>query len=136
MGGGMMGGQGYQRSGWGWGQGASRSSRPSNRLVRSSRNNTKKSVSVTCMAPVVTAREDALVSALQARKSALVAAWALTDDKARRDALKDAWEAFRDANNAAWRTYRSAAKACGADPEAEGPGAMGGMMDDMMDDDE
>lgn len=73
-----------------------------------------------------------IVSAYSTRKSALDAAWAMTDAKARNAALKAAWNAFKTAkksaqkqwkadSKAAWKTFRTAAKACKM-PEADAGG--------------
>ena len=94
----------------------------------------KKTVDLTCMVNGVDARETALQSAyttfssaqsaaLLARASALHTAWGNTDAKARRTALRAAWQTYRTAHRAAvsahrtahtsaWSAFRTAAKAC------------------------
>lgn len=78
----------------------------------------------TAMIAAVDAHALAVKAAISARKNAIKAAWALTDRKARRDALRDAWKvfkdaakaarkAYRDARMAAWQTYETDRKACG-----------------------
>lgn len=65
----------------------------------------------------------AITSALTVRKDALVAAWGISDKKARRQAIKAAWDAFRKSNQdaratlksertAAWKQFGVDAKAC------------------------
>lgn len=67
----------------------------------------------------------ALVNALQARMSALQAAWKQGDAKTRRVALKAAWQdynnaartaskAYNSARNAAWKQYSTDNKTCKA----------------------
>lgn len=87
-----------------------------------------------CISTAVGKRDDAISAAftvfsgkisslLSARKSALMAAWLLTDKKARRTAIKKAWNDFntgaksarRELNKArlaAWKTYKTDGKAC------------------------
>ena len=73
-------------------------------------------------------------AALQTRKDAIKAAWALTDKNARNNAIKAAWTAFQGTwkktsqgmkatKKTAWQTFRADAKACGqtgADSSGEG----------------
>jgi len=87
-----------------------------------------------CVSTAVGRRDDAISAAftvfsgkisglLSARKSALMAAWLLADKKARRAAIKKAWNDFstgaksarRELNKtrlAAWKTYKTDGKAC------------------------
>ena len=82
---------------------------------------TKQTVDPTCVRPLVTAREDAIIAAegalhtalsaaLQTRKAALDAAWMLSDAAARKQAVKDAWKAFNTAKKSAHQAYRKAVK--------------------------
>ena len=75
-------------------------------------------------------------SALTTRKTALTAAWLITDPKQREAAIKAAHEAFKgtwkkarntmnDARKAAWKTFQTDAKACKAPPSASDAGAQG-----------
>jgi hypothetical protein len=95
----------------------------------------KKAIDGACVASAVGVREDALITAhaahstavttaLTARKTALMAAWNLTDVKARRTAREAAWATFRTARKAsnatlktsvttAYTAFNTAAKACG-----------------------
>lgn len=88
-----------------------------------------------CMKPAVLKREDALVlsadayavslkASLAARRTALLAAWDLTDATARQTAISAAWTAFQTsrltaqnthkiARNAAWAQFSVDRKACG-----------------------
>lgn len=65
----------------------------------------------------------AITSALIVRKDALIAAWGINDRKARRQAIKTAWDAFRRSNHdaratlksertAAWKQFGVDAKGC------------------------
>ena len=80
------------------------------------------------------AKNNAFKAGLQARMTALDAAWSLTDSKARNAAIKAAWtawaqasssaaKAMRTAKNAAWTQFRADGKACGAPASAYGVGA-------------
>jgi len=88
-----------------------------------------------CMKPAVLKREDALAvsadvyatalkTSLAARRTALLAAWDLTDATARQTAISAAWSAFQNsratalnthkvARNAAWAQFGVDRKACG-----------------------
>ncbi len=84
-----------------------------------------------CMATAVTTRDTAIsaalqlvVTAIQARGTALAAAWTKTDVQERRAAVKAAnetfkgtWKTFEKSRKAAWETFRKAAKACKATGE-------------------
>lgn len=98
-----------------------------------------------CMSTAVSKRDDALVAAvdvsatavknaLNTRKAALKAAWALTDGRS--DALKAAWTTYRaavkaakktlrDGRLAAWKTFRTDAKACGTGATSADAGGEG-----------
>ncbi|MEK7493863.1 MAG: hypothetical protein AAB630_01765 [Patescibacteria group bacterium] len=93
------------------------------------------SLDVACIKSAVEKRDTAIIAAfdtlhdsaktaLTARKTALLAAWDITDRTARRAALKAAWKTygdaiksaratFRDARLAAWKQFRTDSKACG-----------------------
>lgn len=101
----------------------------------------KKNVDVACVASAVGVREDAIMSAwdkfddavtavLTARKSALVSAWALTDVKERRKAIKDAWatakksrreaaKTYASERKSAWVAFKNTVKACGGATASE-----------------
>ena len=96
----------------------------------------------TCMATAATTRDTAIaaelqkvVTAIQKRGTDLAAAWAKTDAKERRTAIKAAneafkgtWKTFNASRKAAWEAYRKAAKACKATGEDVGsPEATSGM---------
>lgn len=81
-----------------------------------------KKVNAVCMGPAVTAREDALIAGLQARKTALVAAWSVSEMDPRKSAIKAAMEAWKAAKKAAWEAYRTAVKGCGESPAEEAMG--------------
>ena len=125
----------------------SNSPRPSSSpSIHRENKDTKKVIDVACMstaigkrdAAIIAARDaqhNAIVAAITARTLALKAAWALTDVKARRIALKNAWQdyntAARGANKAyntarkmAWKAFQLDAKACGgSNEESMGSGA-------------
>ncbi|MBI1975342.1 MAG: hypothetical protein HYS57_03210 [Parcubacteria group bacterium] len=87
-----------------------------------------------CMQKAVTGRDNRIISAvdayhqavigaLETRLSELVAAWGISNAKARKAALKAAWDKFRstrksaakvlkEQRTAAWNQYRADAKAC------------------------
>lgn len=84
----------------------------------------------TALSAAVDAFASAIKSALDARKGALKAAWALTDKKARRAAIRAAWKAWttssqgarRDLNNArkaAWTQFYADRKSCGRGAAAD-----------------
>src|SRR3989338_5101108 len=103
--------------------------------------NSSRIVNTACVSTAVGLREDALLGAwskfddavtavLIARKSALISAWTLTDAKARKKAVKDAWitarkdrraaaKTYREERRAAWKTFKTAAKACGGTAASE-----------------
>jgi hypothetical protein len=95
---------------------------------------TGKTIDTACIQRAVDAREGSLLTAVTtfttsiqaaytARKNTLHDAWALTDSKQRKEAIKTAWKTFKDAkkaarkkfkddSRAAWKTFRTAAKSC------------------------
>lgn len=95
-----------------------------------------KDVDLACVQTAVEKRENAIISAfdtqssvvktaLSARKDALKAAWAITDQKERHVAIKKAWSDFtvtakkaktqlRKDRDSAWETFRQDIKACKA----------------------
>lgn len=103
----------------------------------------KRTVDVACIGAAVDMREGAIISALdtyhgatktalEARRAALKAAWAIAESKERRAAIKAAWSTFRgtwsrtskalrEAKRAAWKTYRDARKACGPNAASDDP---------------
>jgi hypothetical protein len=94
-----------------------------------------KNVDATCVSAAVSEREDAIMSAWTAfnmditttlitRKSSLVNAWALTDAKERRSAVKDAWATakkdrkeiaaeYKKVKKDIWAEFKVEAKKCG-----------------------
>lgn len=96
----------------------------------------KKEIDLACVGTAVEKRENAIITAfdtensaikvaLIARKDALKAAWAITDQKARQTTIKKAWSDFavvakkaktqlRKDREAAWKTFREDIKACKA----------------------
>lgn len=102
----------------------------------------QRNVDAVCMQTAVVTRDTAViaavnaqsaswVNALEVRRDALKAAWAMTDATARKTAVRDAWknyrnsrkeirEKFRSDRNAAWTQFKTDAKACrGSDEGAE-----------------
>jgi len=95
---------------------------------------TKKTVDIVCVQKAIEKREsavqtafdvasDSIKSALQARKSALLAAWAITDNVQRKAAVKAAWakfkqdrkaaqKTFKQTRDAAWKQFKTDRKAC------------------------
>jgi hypothetical protein len=93
---------------------------------------------VTCVQNAIDKRETAIIAALDTyhtaiitalntRKTSLKAAWALTDRKARREAVATAWKQFRTDSNklirtlsaakkSAWKQFATDRKACGRVP--------------------
>lgn len=87
-----------------------------------------------CMQTAVEKRETAIIAALvtytnawktslETRKTELNAAWGITNNKDRRNAINAAWKkfrearkeqrrAFRDARKSAWKQFKTDAKAC------------------------
>jgi uncharacterized protein YqgV (UPF0045/DUF77 family) len=90
--------------------------------VNSNANNKNKTVDLTKMQAAVDTRDTSILlawdkystdvkSALEARKTALRAAWALTDRTTRRTAIKGAWTTYRNAVKSARETWRKNKKA-------------------------
>lgn len=99
------------------------------------RTTTARTLDITCIQAAVDKREAAIIAAvdtyhstvktaLETRRAALKAAWAIADRTQRRAAIKAAWDAFRGtwrtASNAlhktrrdAWKQYRTDRRACG-----------------------
>lgn len=97
-------------------------------------------VNLACMQAAVDKRDGAVISAfdifhtsvvtaLQARQSALKTAWGNTDRKARRQAISAAWRNYRKATRDARQAFRTAKhntwKIFGTDRRACGTGALG-----------
>ena len=107
----------------------------------------KKTLNVACIQSAIETRDNAIISAvsahtsaqtaaLVARKTALKSAWAMTDQKSRRSALRDAWKAFsgtsqtarkafRAAQHTAWQQFNASRKACGTRGASDDPGNEG-----------
>lgn len=106
----------------------------------------RKTFNVACVQNAIEKRDSALISAvdasastvkaaLQTRKDALKTAWAKTDAKERRIAIRDAWKAYatsskkaredlRRARQSAWQQFNTDHRACGAGAAGEdGTGA-------------
>jgi hypothetical protein len=103
-----------------------------------------KNVDAACVSTAVGVRETALLAAwskfddavtavLTARKTALISAWALTDVKARKEAVKAAWatarkdrkaavKTYKQERKEAWATFKKAAKECGGNAGGEASG--------------
>jgi hypothetical protein len=101
----------------------------------------KPAIDVSCIQTALEKRETALIAVidkyasdvkllLTARLQALKSAWALTDKKARRAAIKKAWKDYnsglvkarkglRDGKNIAWKNYNADKKFCGKGVPAE-----------------
>ncbi len=98
-----------------------------------------------CMATAVDKRDSAIEvvvdtyastvkMALETRKTALKAAWGMSDVKARRQAINEAWNAykksvksarrvFKTSRNAAWSQFRTDAKVCHGSSSEDNGGA-------------
>lgn len=107
-------------------------------------NSASKQMDLSCMKTAVEKRETAMQSAfdkfsssiksaLQSRKSALSAAWSITDKKERNTAIKTAWanfktskkstvETFRTERLAAWKQFVKNRKECKSGSTGENPG--------------
>ncbi len=101
-------------------------------------------VDVACVQAAIDKRDGAIISAvnsfsgaavaaIQARTAALKSAWAISDAKARRKALSEAWKTYKEtirkarmdmkkAIRSAWSQFRVDRKACGAFSEEPGGG--------------
>lgn len=104
-----------------------------------------KQVDIACVKSAVTKREDAVLtawqklsdsinSALQARKTKLIAAWDITDKKERNKAVQAAWTGFKESKKnavnsfrqeklAAWQQFKSDVKSCGTLSTGENQGS-------------
>lgn len=87
--------------------------------TNSNANNANKTVDLAKMQVAVDTRDTAVLlawdkyatdvkSALEARKTALKAAWALTDKTTRKTAIKGAWTSYRNAIKLARETFKKA----------------------------
>lgn len=103
----------------------------------------KKAFDSACMQRAVENRDNGIINvwstyftarktALETRRDALKAAWGLTDELKRKEAVKKAWETFRaNAQRAekdfqtlrskVWQTFNTERKACGQAPVTEEP---------------
>lgn len=108
-------------------------------------------VDLTCMKNAVTKREDAIIAAktkaftsmdtaFKARRDALKTAWDKTDAQERRQAINAAWDAFRMAHKdartqlrtddkAAWATFKLESKACKVDSSSSNSDKAGEKID-------
>jgi hypothetical protein len=99
-----------------------------------------------CLQNAIAAREDGIITAyntrstaisvaMQTRKTALVEAWGMSDQKLRNKARKAAWDNYNKARRAArttynatnksiWKTFHAAAKACGVKSTGTEPESM------------
>ncbi|HLC49451.1 MAG TPA: hypothetical protein VJI96_03655 [Candidatus Andersenbacteria bacterium] len=110
-----------------------------------------KKADLTCMRTAVGAREDAIVaakeksfasldSAFKARRDALKSAWDKPVAHDRRSAINAAWKAFRESHKvaraqlrtddkAAWSTFKTNSKACHVDTSSVGSDKAGEKID-------
>ncbi|MEK7499435.1 MAG: hypothetical protein AAB649_02410 [Patescibacteria group bacterium] len=110
-----------------------------------------KKADLTCMRNAVGAREDSIISAkekafasmdatFKARRDALKSAWEKTDAKERRSAINAAWKAFKESHKtarkqlqaddrSAWSAFKTASKACNVDSSSEGSDRAGEKLD-------
>lgn len=110
-----------------------------------------KKADLTCMKTVVGKRENAIVvaketsfatldAAFKARRDALKTAWDKTDARERRSAINAAWSAFRASHKtartqlrtddkSAWSTYKTERKACKMDVSTLGSDSAGEKLD-------
>lgn len=108
-------------------------------------------VDLACMKSAVEKRENAIIAAkeksfasmdaaFKARRDALKAAWDKTNAKERREAINAAWKTFREAHKAAraqlrkddkaaWSTFKDARKACKVDSASRGNDEAGEKID-------
>ncbi len=99
-----------------------------------------------CLQNAIAAREDGIITAyntrstaisvaMQTRKTALVEAWGMSDQKLRSKARKTAWDNYNKArrtaratynasNKSIWKTFHAAAKACGVKSTGTEPESM------------
>lgn len=102
---------------------------------------------LSCMQTATAARDTAVIAgldtyysiaktALQARQSALTAAWAQTDQKTRKAAIKTAWDAYmksvksarmdmKSAHKAAWVKFEGDRKVCSPHTASDDRGSLG-----------
>ncbi len=110
-----------------------------------------KKVDLACMKAAVEKRENSIISAkekafasmdtaFKARRDALKSAWDKTDAKERRQAINDAWNAFRASHKAArtqlrtddktaWSTFKTDSKVCKVDSGSTGTDRKGEKID-------
>lgn len=110
--------------------------------IGKTRRKTLQPVTMSCIQTAVDAREQAVLSALgtytssvvsafQTKKTALYAAWALSDAAQRKAAIKNAWtvfaqskksarETYKSARQTAWSTFKKTAKTCNEPMSDEG----------------
>ncbi len=104
----------------------------------------EKDVDLVCMQTAVEKRDNAIIialdtyytnvkAALVARRDALKAAWGMTDRKARKEAIRNAWDAFKGTwkkerraldvgRKAAWKEFNKDKRACNGQGEGEDQG--------------
>lgn len=104
-------------------------------IAQTNQKNSKKIFDTVCMQNAVNKRENTIISsvnifsasiksAMEARKSSLNSAWAISDTNERRTAIKKAWNDFKDKNKEAtmgfrtekkqaWKTFYTERKLCG-----------------------
>ncbi len=121
---------------------ASASPGPSSKAKDLFKNN-KKVVDIACMQQAIEKRDTAIISgldayyavteaSLQTRKETMKTAWAITDVKERRTALKDAWKTYREtikiarnsfktAKKSAWQQFYADRKTCGTAGTSDDP---------------
>jgi len=110
-----------------------------------------KKVDLICMRNVVGKREDSIISAkekafasmdtaFKARRDALKSAWDKTDAQERKSAINAAWKAFKDSHKAArtqlrtddktaWSLFKTARMACKVDSSSTGSDTAGEKLD-------
>lgn len=110
-----------------------------------------KKVDLACMKTAVEKRENSIIAAkeksfgsmdtaFKARRDALKTAWDKTETKERREAINAAWKTFRDSHKtaraqlrtddkSAWSTFKTDAKACKVDSASTGSDAAGEKID-------
>jgi hypothetical protein len=116
-------------------------------VLAETKNGASRSVDLVCMQNAVEKRDSSVATAwdvhaaaikggLSARKTALKAAWGLTERKARREALRTAWRTWREtartavrtwrkAKGDAWHGFQKARKECGPGAAADDVGSSG-----------
>lgn len=110
-----------------------------------------KKIDLACMKAAVEKRENAIIAAktkaftsmdtaFKARRDALKTAWDKTDVKERREAINAAWKTFREAHKAArtqlrnddkaaWKTFKTDRKACKIDSASSNSDGAGEKID-------